>query len=167
MSHLMRKWIIAAGLILAVIFVLPQPALSQQRGNMQNQTQAMDISDQELEKFVKVQAKMTTIQDSARQNMVTAIQNTGLDVQTFNKISKQLQSAKSMEDVDASKDQMQKVQKASQEVQKIQKSMRQKQQQVLNDQAMSPQRFQEIRQAAMKNRKLLQRMQLLKQKNNN
>ena len=167
MSNLVRKGFVVAGLIVAIIALVSQPALSQKTSPFSKQQKTIDVSDQELQEFINVQDKLAAIQDSARQEMVVAIQDVGLDVKTFNKVSKQVQKAQSMQDVDAPKSQVQKVQKAAGKVQKIRKSMRQEQQQAINDEQMSFKRFQEIRQAAMQDRKLLQRMQLMKNKNKN
>mgnify|MGYP006278335795 CR=1 FL=1 len=165
MSNLIRKGVVVSGLIIALIFLGSQPVLCQQSGPLTKQQETIDVSDQELKEFIKVQNKLAVIQDSARQEMVAAIKGAGLDVKSFNKISKQMQGAQSMEDVDASADKVKKVQKAAGKVQSIQRSMQQKQQQTINNEKMSLQRFQEIRQAAMQDRKLLQRMQLMKNKN--
>ena len=164
---MVRKGFVVAGLIVAIIALVSQPALSQKTSPFSKQQKTIDVSDQELQEFINVQDKLAAIQDSARQEMVVAIQDVGLDVKTFNKVSKQVQKAQSMQDVDAPKSQVQKVQKAAGKVQKIRKSMRQEQQQAINDEQMSFKRFQEIRQAAMQDRKLLQRMQLMKNKNKN
>ena len=161
MSRFVSKCFLAIGLIVAVIFMMPQPAIGQQSGQLNKQSESIKVSDQELESFVDLQEKLGAIQDTARQNMVAAIRDVGLDLNTYNKIAKQIKSAKSMDDINASKEQVQQVQNASGEVQQIQRNMRQKQQKAINEEEMSLQRFQEIRQAAMQNPKLLQRMQQL------
>ncbi|MFO7891757.1 MAG: DUF4168 domain-containing protein [bacterium] len=163
MFYSVGKWGFAAGVIVAMFFSMSQTALSQQPGQMQ-QKQTIEVSDQELEKFMAVQGKMVTIQDSARQKMITAIEDVGLDLDTFNQTVEQMQSAESMDEVDASERQVQQVQEASREIQTIQNSLQQEVYKVMAEEEMSPDRFGEIRQAAIQDPELQQRMQQIEQK---
>jgi len=111
----------------------PTLAMSQQSGQMQ-QSQ-VDVSDQELEQFVNAMQEVNTIQQEARNDMITAVESTGLTIETYNDLVKQMQGAETMDDVDASQEQMEKVQQAADSITTIQTSMRQEMQSAMNEEA--------------------------------
>mgnify|MGYP006289931887 CR=1 FL=1 len=131
----------------------------QQPGQMQQQAPNIEVSDNELEQFVNLQEDLMAIRNNARKKMTEAIQDNGIDIQTFNKISKQMQNAESMKDVDASKSEVQKFQKASKSVMKVQQSIQKEQQKAIDDQDLSVDRFRKIQQAAMQDPELQKRVQ--------
>lgn len=136
----------------------------QQPGQMQQKAPDIEVSDNDLEQFVNLQEDLMAIRKNARKKMTEAIQDNGIDIQTFNKISKQMQNAESMKDVDASKSEVQKFQKASKSVMKVQKSIQKEQQKAIDDQDLSVDRFRKIQQAAMQDPKLQKRVQNMMKK---
>ena len=125
---------------------------------MQKQAPNIEVSDSELESFANLQEDLISIRKGAREKMINAIEDKGIELQKFNKISKQMRNAKSMEDIDASKSEVQKVQEASRSVRQIQQSIQQEQQKLINEQEMTVERFQKIQQATMQDPELQQRV---------
>jgi hypothetical protein len=125
---------------------------------MQKQATNIEVSDSDLKSFAKLQEDLISIRKDAREKMINAIEDKGIDLQKFNKISKQMRNAKSMNDIDASEAEVQKVQEASRSVRKIQQSIQQEQKKVINEQEMTVERFQKIQQATMQDPELQQRV---------
>ena len=163
-SHSTSRRILAASLIVTILLMLPQALFSQQRGQMQQKREPIEVSDQELEEFVEVQDKMIKAQNNARQKMIAAIEDEGLDLRNYNKITKQMRNAESMDEVDAPKEQVEKARKASQKIMKIRQSMNKEQQQLINDEDISLKRYQEIEQASMQDPELQKRIQKIKER---
>ncbi|MFP4546597.1 MAG: DUF4168 domain-containing protein [Fidelibacterota bacterium] len=164
LKHLGSERRIELVLVVALFFLLPQIALSQQPNQMPNQMQgqeqakSIEVSDEEVTTFVKAQNKLLDVQEKSTEKMMTTIEDEGLDVEVYNKIARQAQRANSAEDINATETELQKFQNASTKVSKIQQSMQQDQEEVLKKMDMSPKRYQEIEMAAMQDMKLQERI---------
>ncbi len=162
LKYLGRERRIELVLIVALFFLVPQIALSQQPNQMPNQMQeqakSIEVSDEEVTTFVKAQNKLLDVQEKSTEKMMTTIEDEGLDVEVYNKIARQAQRANSAEDINATGDELQKFQNASTKVSKIQQSMQQEQEEVLKKMDMSPKRYQEIEMAAMQDMKLQEKI---------
>ncbi len=135
----------------------------QQPRQMQQQAPDIEVSDSELEKFVNLQGDLVSIQKKARDKMTKAIEDEGMAVQTFNKISQQMQNAKSMDDIDAPKSEVKKFQEASKSVRKVQQSMQKEQQKAIENQDLSVNRFRKIQQVTMQDPELQKRIKKIMQ----
>ncbi|NIV15599.1 MAG: DUF4168 domain-containing protein, partial [Aliifodinibius sp.] len=162
MQYAVLRWFSTAVLVVAMVVMSPQIAWSQLPGQMQQQ-QKIQVSDQELQKFANAMEKVKSIQDSAQQQLIGAINDAGLDVETYNKTVKQMQKAKSMEGVQASQQQVKQVQQAAKEVKSIRTSAQQDMQKAIEGEGMTQKRFQTIARSMRQDPQLQQRLQEIQQ----
>ncbi len=147
------------GLIIGLFFISQNNVWSQEASQMQQEK--LEVSDVELNRFANALHKLQGIQDSTQQEMIAAVENTGLEVETYNQVMKELQNAESMEDVNASEEKVQQVQQAYQEVQEIQISQEQEIAEAIQEEGLKSDRFQKILQAVQQDPELMQRLQNL------
>ncbi len=152
------QWFVTMIMLLSVLAVAPEKVFSQQPQQMP-QRQNVDVSDQELQKFSNALEKVNTIQQNAQKEMVVAVNDAGLDVQTYNTAVKQMRNAQAPGEVELSEEKINKVQKASKNVQSIQEQMQQDVKNAIEEEDMKRQRFQQILQAMRTDPSLKQRMQ--------
>ena len=128
----------------------------------QQSTSSESYTDAELKKFIKVSQTVQEVQGSFRQKMMKMIQESELDMSTFQEMSRQ-QSATSP-DKEGQKQNYTESEKAAFE--KLQKNMAAEQQKIqkkmetaVRDQGMEPKEYQEMARNIKKDQKLLKKVQ--------
>lgn len=123
----------------------------------QNQAAATDISDEDLQKFVSALQQMQMLNQSAQQEMIGAVEATGLEVERFSQI-RQAQQDPSKEP-DASEEELSQFQSAVTELEKIQNNINQQMEQQIEAQGLSQARYDEIGNAIQNSPELQARLQ--------
>jgi len=149
--------VISIGFIMGLLFISLDNVWGQQ--DIQSQHEKLEVSDTELIKFAKALHKLQAIQDSTQQEMVAAIESTGLDLETYNKVMRERQNVESMEDVDASEKVKEQVQGAYREIRVIQISQEQKVSEIIQEEGLESDRFREILQSVQQDPELRKRLQ--------
>ncbi|MBD3226357.1 MAG: DUF4168 domain-containing protein [Caldithrix sp.] len=146
-------------LAFTMIALAPRESVSQQPQRMQQPQ--VNVTDQELQNFNTALGKVTTIQRNAHKEMMVAVEDNGLKVETYNKILKQMRNAQGSGEVSASGAQIKKAQQASQQVQTIRNEMQKDLKTAIQGENLTSQRFKTIMQAVRTNPDLQKRMQKL------
>jgi hypothetical protein len=115
------------------------------------------VTDTEMEQFAGVFVELQTMNQQIQQEMVTAVQEEGIEVQRFNEIMNAQQDPN--QEVDATQDELENFAAAGQAIQQIQQSAQQDMQKVITDSELSLNRYQAIMAAMRNNTGLQQRLQ--------
>lgn len=150
-----------------------QPQQQQQQEPQQRQQQApqqrqqapqqrggnTDVSDSELKKFAEIQNEVQEVREGTRKEMMSAVEDEGLDVNQFSKIRRAQMSGDSTAQAQVSDAELQKFKKAQEEMQKVQQKAQKKVQKKIEKSGISTQRFEEISTAVKQDRELQQKLQ--------
>lgn len=115
------------------------------------------VTDTEMEQFAGVFVELQTMNQQIQQEMVTAVQEEGIEVQRFNEIMNAQQDPN--KEVDATEEELELFAAAGQAIQQIQQSAQQDMQKVITDSELSLPRYQAIMAAMQNNADLQQRLQ--------
>ncbi|MFW5793173.1 MAG: DUF4168 domain-containing protein [Bacteroidota bacterium] len=77
-----------------------------------------DVSEKDLQLFAKAIKLMQVVEEQAQQKMITAVEEVGLDVQSYNNLQQKIQNSDQAENV--SEEEMQQFNSASTAIQEIQ-----------------------------------------------
>ncbi|WP_232835082.1 DUF4168 domain-containing protein [Pleomorphovibrio marinus] len=117
--------------------------MAQQLPNPQQQQVNDEFSDDEYEKFVKINMEMIPLQEQAQQKMMNAIEEHGIDVERFQMLA-QAQQSGNITDVSEDPEEIAKFNEAGQEVMKVQEETNQEMQKTIAENDMDVQKFQEM-----------------------
>ncbi len=124
-----------------------------QRQQMQQQT---DVSDDELKQFAGVYQRMQVINQQSQQKMIKTVEQNGLTVDRFNELQQAVQNPE--QEASASPEETEKMEKTRQELGAIQTESQQKMQEVIEEEGLSQERYQEISVAIQTNPEVEQRL---------
>ncbi len=156
--------VISILLLVENIYAQSSPAgstqsIQQQMGAAQLPEEAKDVSDQELENFLTVNQKMQSVQIETQKKMHTVISEEGLSPKRYDEIARsQMDKSKN---ADASEEELQKAQKASNRMQTLQQQMHTKGAEVIQEEGLTPVRYQQIGMAIQQKPELQKRYQQL------
>ncbi|MFW5658086.1 MAG: DUF4168 domain-containing protein [Bacteroidota bacterium] len=119
--------------------------------------QENEISKKELKQFASAFKKVQVIDQKAQANMVTAVEEEGLEVQRYNEIQQAQQDPD--QEVDATPEELNKYETASEELETIREQARQQMHEKIIDEGFSINRYQEIAVAIQNDPELQQKLQ--------
>lgn len=126
---------------------------------MQNKAKVDSVTDAELKKFVKSTTKIQKIQQNTQQEVKKLVNDEGMKFPRFQMIMMSKQNPQLADSVKTTKKEEQTIQKIQPQLQKISQGVRQKFVKAIQDQGLTPQRYQQIAQAVRTNPELSQRFQ--------
>ena len=130
----------------------------------QPQSQAPNLSDEELKQFAEIAQEMQIVSQSFQQEMMTAIENEGMQVDRFTQIQQAQQNPN--QESDATAEEMQTFDAANQKLQEIQMTAQKEMTQKLEDAGLSQEWYQQTAMAIQSNQELMMRFQQLQQGGN-
>lgn len=133
----------------------PQAQLNQQL----NQAPDIDLSNAELQQFADVVESLQGIQQQARQDMLNAIQDEGLDANRYSQIMKSQQDPQST--IEVSDQEMEKFEAANELIQEIEQDMRTTSINAIEEEGFTPERFQTVLMAVRNDPELQQKLEQL------
>lgn len=128
------------------------PQLPQQ----QQQQQQIDVSDAELAKFANAFQGVRMINMEAQQEMTKVVQEEGMDIERFNQIHQATLNPEV--EVDATKEEKEKHQKVIVQLEGLQTSFQERMDEVIQEQDLSPQRFEQIAMVLQQDPELQERL---------
>lgn len=131
----------------------PQAQLNQQL----NQAPDIDLSNAELQQFADVVESLQGIQQQARQDMLNAIQEEGLDANRYSQIMKSQQDPQST--IEVSDEEMEQFQAATELIQEIEQDMRSTSMNAIEEEGFTPERFQTVLMAVRNDPELQQKLE--------
>ncbi len=127
---------------------------------MSAQTSATtDVSEKELNKFADAYQAVQTENRNAQQEMMTLIQDNGLEVARFQEIQKA--QADPNTELDATEAELKSHQKIMGELQKMQPELQTRMEGIIQDNGLTMQRYQEVAAAVQADRELQQELQAI------
>ena len=128
----------------------------QMPGQMQ-QKQDIDVSDEEIEKFVDAVKAIQSINQGAQQEMSKKIQDEGMDPQRFQEIQRSQQSQQ--QNANATEKEMKQYQNIMKEMESVQAGLQEDMKNAIEDAGLTMQRYQQIANAAQSDTTLMKRVQ--------
>lgn len=119
----------------------------------------IEVSDEELEKFTEVSMAAQQIQMQSQQEMMSAVEEEGLDIQTYNTIAESRFNEQSDENLDVTEEDFEKFDTASAKVEEIQQRVEGEMMEAIENEGMETERFMEINTALQQDQELQQRVQ--------
>jgi hypothetical protein len=136
-----------------------QPMDEQMQGQMQQPTIDTEVSDEELDQFLDASARAQEVQMGFQQQMISIVEEEGIEVETYVQIAEGLQMGQSEEDLNVSDEDMEKFNRASASIEEVGQEMDNELETVIEEEGMSIERFQEINMAIQQDPSLQQRIQ--------
>lgn len=120
-----------------------------------------EVSSDELKKFASALGSIQTLNQSAQQEMMTAVESADMNIERFNELSQAQQDPNAQ--VEASPEEMESFNSASQKVQKVQQDAQAKMEKSIESSGLSVTRYQEIAAVVQNDPELQQKLQALMQ----
>ncbi len=135
-------------LAVAIVAFVSLNVMAQQQGAPpQMPQQAPEVnenfSDEEYEQFVQINTEVIPVQQEAQGKMIKAIEDKGLEVERFQQLA-QAQQTGGLQDASDDAEEIAKFNEAGQEVMEMQKGIQEKVQEVIEDNGLGVQKFQEM-----------------------
>jgi len=148
--------------LFVVSFLFINAAVSQVPQTQQQGQQNIDIevSDEELETFIKISGELQGMQMEMRQKMGQIVKDNGMKMQRFQEIARGKQQG---QDVETSEEEEKAYSKIQQEMQQENKKLQKKMQKALDDHSMDRKRFMNISKALRQDKELQNRFQKVQQ----
>ncbi|MDN3668602.1 DUF4168 domain-containing protein [Echinicola jeungdonensis] len=138
MTYLKELKVISLFSVLMICMV-GLPVMAQQASLEVNE----DFTDEEYQKFVKINTEIIPVQQEVQGKMMKVIQEEGLDIKRFQELA-QAQQTGGLKDASSNAEELAKFNKAGQRVMKMQKEVQTLVQEVITNNELSLQKFQEI-----------------------
>lgn len=140
----------------------------QQENPMQQEepTAQTEVSDEELETFLDVSSELQEIQMGSQQEMIAVVEDAGLSVEKYNTISEAEQMGQSTDELeDVSEEDLENYIEASTQIAEMEEELEPEFEQIITENGMDMDRFQEINMALQQDPALQQRIQEMMQSN--
>lgn len=152
---MLLKAIIASGLM-TVFGVVNSTAQQAPPAQQQPQGQT-DISDEKLDQFVVVLGEVNEIQQGMQEEMITVVEEQGLDVNKFNEIAQQQQNPNA-DDSNITAEEKAAFEKAMEDVQQMQMEMQQRMEAKIVENDMDMNEFNQLMQAYQQDPEMQQKV---------
>ena len=130
--------------------------------SMSAQTEAKKVTDQELNKFANAYQAVQGENQKAHQEMVAMIEESGLDVEKFQKIQKAQMDPNT--EVEATEKELTAHKQVMAEIQAMQPKLQSEMEGLIKKQGLTMQRYQEVAAAIQTNQELQQQLQAIMMK---
>lgn len=127
----------------------------------QQQQQKVEVSDGELEKFANAFQGIRMITQQAQQEMMKVVQDSGMDVQKFNKIQQASMNPEAT--VEATDEEKAKHKEIASELEEMQMGYQEKMQEVIEEQDLTLQRYEQIAMGLQNDPELQERLKAILQ----
>lgn len=127
------------------------------------QQEIPEVTDQELRVSVDASLKAQQIQTEAQMEMISIVEDEGLDVATYNRILEGMRMEQSAEEMDVTDSQLEKFSAASDQIGEIEEKMEERLIAAIEDEGMKLERYQMVFTAIQMNPELQQKMQQMVQ----
>lgn len=138
-----------------------QDSMDEQMQPEFNQPQATDLelSDEEIERFVDAVVDAQEIQMESQQEMMEIVENEGISVEKYNQITQAQQMGQSEEEIDATSDELERYNRAMEQIREIEQRLEPEMVAAIENAGMDMERYQEINMAVQQDPALQQRIQ--------
>lgn len=155
----MKSQSIATGIIVFVFAFFAIPAQAQFEMPPQEAPPQIEVSNDELELFIDASMDAQTVQAQSQQEMIAVVDEKGIEVSTYNEIMQAQQMGQPVDDLEITAEDLEKFESAHEQIQEIEVKMERQLSQVIEDNGIPMERFQEINMAIQQDPELQQRAQ--------
>lgn len=145
----------------AVLGTVTAVAQTPQQMAPQQQQVEVDVNDEELTKFANAYQGITVINQQAQQKMVKTVEDSGFDVKRFNEIHQA--SLDPNKEVEVSSEEKAKHKAVVTEIESMQGDFQKDMENVIEEQGLSIERYEQLAMALQQDTELQQRLQKLMQ----
>lgn len=149
------KRILSGAFILTVMSTMP--SFAQAEAMPQQEQAQIEVSDEELGKFADAYKQMQVIGQQAQQQMVSAVEDEGMDIKRFNEIHQATMDP--AKENDATPEEMEMHKKVVEKLDTMQKGFQDQVTKIVEDQDLDMDRYQQIATALQTDTELQQRLQ--------
>ncbi|UCS94122.1 DUF4168 domain-containing protein [Echinicola marina] len=132
----------------------------------QGATKDNNFTDEDYEKFVDINVAIIPVQQEMQGKMVKAIEDEGLEINRFQELARAQQSG-NIQDASDDPAELAKFNQAGQKVMEMQKDVQVKVQEMIEEEALSVQKFQQISMAYNQDQKVKEKIDALMQEKMN
>lgn len=141
------------------ILLMAGSAFAQGQQMQNNQADTVTVSDQELQKFVDTAQELQEIQKEIQGEVQEMVSEEDMEFQRFQQIMMSKQNPQMAQKIEVTDEEEATIEKLQPEIQKISQEAQQKQVSVIQEQGLTPQRFQQIAQAVQSDPEMMKRFQ--------
>lgn len=152
MKTKIKTLLICAAVLLASVSYAQNPVPTPQ----QQEQQQIEVSDAELEKFAQAYQRIRLAEQQAQQEMIAVVEDHDLEIQTFNEIH---QAKMQNQPVTASEEDQKKHSEAVAEIEAMQPEIQANMEEIITNQGLTVERYQEIATAMQADPQLQERLQ--------
>ena len=143
-----------------MLFVAVAAVFAQGRQQMPQPPAAADsVSESELQKFANITDSAQSIQEEIQSKVETLVEDEGMEFDRFRKIMMSKQSQQSAGQVETTQNEEEKIKSLQPKLMEINQQAQQQFVQLIQEEGLSPQRFQQIMKALQTSPDLQQRLQ--------
>lgn len=142
------------------------PSMQQDMENpmQQEPTAQTEVSDEELENFLEVSSELQEIQMGSQQEMIAVVEEEGLTVEKYNTIAEAEQMGQPTDELeDISSEDLENYVEASTQIAEMEEELEPQLEEIITENGMEMDRFQEINRALQQDPALQQRIQQMMQ----
>ena len=143
----------------AVLGTVTAVAQTPQQMAPQQQQQKVDVNDEELTKFANAYQGITVINQQAQQKMVKTVEDSGFDVKRFNEIHQA--SLDPNKEIEVSSEEKARHKEVVSEIEGMQGEFQKDMENVIEEQGLSVERYEQLAMALQQDTELQQRLQKL------
>ncbi len=129
------------------------------QGQQMQNAQADTVSDKELKKFADAAQELQSIQQNVQSEVQEMVKEEDMEFQRFQQIMMSKQNPQMAKQVNATDEEEAIIEEMQPKLQKIQQKAQKKQMSVIQDNGLTPQRFQQIAQAVQSDPAMMKRFQ--------
>lgn len=141
------------------ILLMAGSAFAQGQQMQNNQADTVTVSDQELKKFAETAQELQEIQKEIQGEVQEMVSKEDMEFQRFQQIMMSKQNPQMAQKIEVTDEEEATIEKLQPEIQKISQEAQQKQVSVIQEQGLTPQRFQQIAQAVQSDPEMMKRFQ--------
>ncbi len=153
------KFFVTTTCMAAILFLFGAATVQAQFEQPAPPQDVPEVTDEELKTFVDASMKAQQIQSEAQMEMISIVEDEGLDVDTYNKILQGTQMGQSADEMEVSATDVEKFETASAQIGEIEQQMEDQLIAAIEDEGLELQRFQEIFMAVQSDAGLQQKVQ--------
>lgn len=141
------------------MLLMVSSAIGQGQQMQQQQIDPDSITDEELQTLADIVDESQSIQEETQEELEVILEEEGMEMERFQTIMMSRQNPQMSDSVELTEEEEQTIEEIQPKLMQIQQESQQKFIQVVQDNGMEPQRFQQVMQAVQSNQEVAQRFQ--------
>ncbi len=119
----------------------------------------VEVTDEELERFIKASREASDLQIAAQQQILNIVEGEGIDPERYKAVMQARERGRTFEDLDVSSDEQEKIERAAGKLEELGSEVYARMVEIAEKQGLEMGRFQELNMAIQQDRELQQRLE--------